>query len=97
MIQAMTHHAEVRANQRGIPYLLIDAVLDHADLETPVGDGCVAYMISKDRLNERDVRRKLGGMLDRAGKVAVICGDDGAIVTVMHDWGCQGRRYRGRA
>jgi len=97
MIQAMTHHAEVRANQRGIRYSLIDAVLDLADLEIPVGDGCMAYRISKERLAERDVRHKLGGHLDRAGKVAVICGDDGAVVTVMHDWGCQGRRYRGRA
>lgn len=97
MIQPMTHHAEVRANQRGIPYSLIDAVLDHADLEVPVGDGCVAYRISKDLLAERDVRRRLGAHIDRAGKVAVVCSDDGAVVTVMHDWGCQGRRYRGRA
>lgn len=97
MFEGMTHHAEARANQRGIPYSLVEAVLDHADIEVPVGDGCTVYRISKERLNDRDTRRQLGNLLDRAGKVAVICSDDGAVVTVMHDWGCQGRRYRGRA
>lgn len=96
MLEVMTQHAAARANQRGIPHNLVEAVLDNADVETPVGGGCVAYTVSRRRLEDRDVRRQLGGDIDRASKVAVICSDDGAIVTVMHDWGGQGRRYRGR-
>ena len=97
MFEVMTHHAEARANQRGIPYSLVEAVLDPADFEVPVGDGCPVYRISKGRLNDRDTRRQLGNLLDRAGKVAGICSHDGAVVTAMHDWGCQARRYRRRA
>jgi hypothetical protein len=93
----LSHHAGVRMNQRGIPMDLLERVMRHADLEASVGRGCTAFSVSRERLKDRDVRRSFGGAVDQAAKIAVICGHDGSIVTVMKDWGAAGRRYRGRA
>jgi hypothetical protein len=94
----LSHHASVRANQRGVPHALMDALIAHADLEVPVGKGCVALSLSRRRLDDRELREKLGADLDRLGGLSVVCSDDsGEVVTVLHDWGRQGRRYRGRA
>lgn len=93
----ISHHAGVRMNQRGVPTELLERVMAHADIEAPVGGGCTAFSVSRQRLKDRDVRRSFGGSIDQAAKIAVVCGDDGSIVTVMKDWGTVGRRYRGRA
>lgn len=92
-----SHHAGVRMNQRGVPMDLLERVMTHADIEASVGGGCTAFCVSRRRLKDRDVRRSFGGSVDQAAKIAVICGDDGSIVTVLKDWGAAGRRYRGRA
>lgn len=97
MVQAqLSQHAEVRANQRGIAGWVIDSVLEHADMETPVGSGCVALRLSRDRIRDARLRRELGARLERLGGVTVICAeDDGSVVTVLHDHGgASGRRYR---
>lgn len=93
----LSHHAGVRMNQRGIPGDLLERVMTHADVEASIGGGCTAFSVSRQRLKDRDVRRSFGGSIDRAAKIAVVCGQDGAIVTVLKDWGSAGRRYRGRA
>lgn len=98
MTMSLSHHASVRANQRGIPHALLQTLIEQADVETPVGGGCYALRVSRRRLQDIDVRLSFGGLVDRVPKLAVICsGDDGSIVTVLHDHGAVGRRYRGRA
>lgn len=98
MTMSLSHHASIRANQRGIPHALLQTLIEQADVETPVGGGCYALRVSRRRLQDVDVRRSFGGLADRVPKLAVVCsGDDGSIVTVLHDQGAVGRRYRGRA
>jgi hypothetical protein len=95
MTMSLSRHAAVRANQRGVPHALLQTLIEHADVETPVGGGCFALSISRARLREDDTRRSFGSAIDRVAGLAVICsGDDGAIITVMHDRGAAGRRYR---
>lgn len=93
---ALTRHAATRANQRGVTHEMLDALIAHADLESPVGGGCTAVRFSRDRLMDRSLRAALGPTADRLGSLAVILSDDtGEVVTVMHDHGCpDGRRYR---
>jgi hypothetical protein len=92
----LTGHAEARANQRGVPLDVIEAILDHADMDVPVGGGCTALRLSKRRLKDATLRKRLGSQLDRLAGIAVICADDtGDVVTVLHDrGGAEGRRYR---
>jgi hypothetical protein len=98
MTMSLTRHASIRASQRGIPHSLLQTLIEHADVETAVGGGCFALRVSRRRLKDAEVRRSFGASVDRVAKLAVICGgDDGSIVTVLHDWGACGRRYRGRA
>lgn len=90
----LTTHAAIRASQRGVPHDLIADLLTHADLETPVGGGCVAFSVSRRRLADRDVRRSAGRNLDRLRNLAVVCdATDGAVITVLHQHGQKGRRY----
>lgn len=90
----LTEHASIRANQRGVPHGVIAHLLDHADVETRVGGGCVALSLSRRRLADRDVRKSIGGDVDRLRNLAVVCNpQDGAIITVLHQHGAKARRY----
>ncbi|HEV2081808.1 MAG TPA: hypothetical protein VGR32_05060 [Brevundimonas sp.] len=90
----LTTHATIRASQRGVPHDLIADLLAHADLETPVGGGRVAFSVSRRRLADCDVRRSAGRNLDRLRNLAVVCdASDGAVITVLHQQGQKGRRY----
>jgi hypothetical protein len=93
---ALTHHAETRANQRGVPHHLLDALLLNADIDAPIGGSCRLLRVSKQRLRDRAVRRALGSEADRLVNLALIWSDDaGAVITVLHHHrGHSGRRYR---
>lgn len=93
---ALTRHATIRAQQRGVPYEVLDALILHADMEAPVGSGCTVLRFSRERLRDRDLRASLGATADRLGSLAVVlCDDTGDVVTVLHDHGgAEGRRYR---
>lgn len=94
MALQLTQHASVRANQRGVPHGLISHLLDHADVETRVGGGCVALRLSRRRLKDKDVKRSVGRDLDRLRNLAVVCNpSDGSIITVLHEHGSRARRY----
>lgn len=92
----LTAHAAIRANQRGVPHHLIDALIEYADVDAPVGSDCRLLRISKLRLRDRAVRQALGAEADRMSRLAVIWSDEaGAVVTVLHHHdGRNGRRYR---
>jgi hypothetical protein len=92
----LSHHAAVRANQRGVTRATLDAVIVYADVELPARDGCTILRFSRERLADRDLRATLGPLADRVGSLAlVVAGDTGQVVTVLHDHGhAHGRHYR---
>jgi hypothetical protein len=93
---ALTRHATLRAKQRGVTHAMLDAFVNYADLEAPVGRGCTVLRFSRERLMDRDLRASLGRTPDRLSSLALILADDGGeIVTVLHHRrGPGGRRYR---
>ncbi|MCC6920724.1 MAG: hypothetical protein IT548_16120 [Alphaproteobacteria bacterium] len=91
----MSRHAMVRARQRGIGEERLEAFLALADLDAPVGGGCIALRISRRLKRDRRIREAFGPMLDLIADLALVMAGDGSIVTVMHDHGqASGRRYR---
>lgn len=92
----LTRHAVIRAQQRGIRPQVIDCVLAQADIDLHAGDGCHSYRISNRKMA---MLLKAGALaaavLDRAKRVVVIWSErSGEVVTVLHDYGRRGRRYR---
>ncbi|AWM23754.1 hypothetical protein AOX55_0000474 [Sinorhizobium fredii CCBAU 25509] len=91
----LTRHALMRAQQRGIRRQVIDYVVAEADIDLNAGDGCHSYRISQRKMA---VLRKAGipaAGLDRAKRVVVICSEQSdEVVTVLHDHGRRGQRYR---
>lgn len=55
-----------------VPHALMDALIAHADLEIPVGKGCVALSLSRRRLDDRELREKLGADLNRLGGLSLV-------------------------
>jgi hypothetical protein len=85
----MSIHGERRARQRRITSGLIARILEHADLEKPIGDGCTLVGVSRQKA--RSDRRADG--LDRYRLIE--SGRNGQIVTAMIvREGRSGRRYR---
>ena len=76
--------------------MLLDALIAFADFEAPVGGSCSVLKLSRERLDDRELRATLGHLADRLRSPAVVVADDsGSIVTVLHDHGLsRGRRYR---
>jgi hypothetical protein len=93
---ALTRHASVRANQRGVTNSMLETLIAHADIEAAVGGGCTVLRLSRQSLRDGELRVSLGPSLDRLGSLAVILANDtGEVVTVMRDHGGRnGRRYR---
>ena len=93
---ALSQHAQLRANQRGVPLHLVDAILRFADVDEPAGSGCTLLRVSNRRLSSDEIRRELGGDTDRLHRLAVVWSDAASkVVTVLHDIpGARGRRYR---
>jgi hypothetical protein len=93
---ALTRHATIRAQQRGVTHDVLDALIRHADVESPVGRNCTVLRFSRQRLMDRDLRASLGATVERLASLAVVLSDStGDIVTVLHDHGgAAGRRYR---
>jgi hypothetical protein len=69
---SMSRHAEIRANQRGVTHAMIETLIAHADVETPVGRGCTALRISRRQLQDRELRQSLGSKCDRLASLALI-------------------------
>ena len=85
----LSRHAEKRSQQRGAKPGLVELVLNHADVEVPVGSNCQALRVS---------RRTARGLNlgDRIHLYAVVVsGDMGEIVTILPtERGRRGARYR---
>jgi hypothetical protein len=96
MAFALSNHAVLRSQQRGVPHHLIDALMSYADFEAPVGGGCTVLRMTRDRLNDPDVAASLGTKRERLRGLSIVWSErTGEIVTVLRPrWGSAGRRYR---
>lgn len=85
----LSRHDRTRCQQRGVPLHFLATILDHADIDQPIGSNCRVLRVSRKRAHSlnRD---------DRLGRYAVIWSDSTAqIVTVMPlHRGQTGARYR---
>jgi hypothetical protein len=43
----LSKHAQTRCQQRGIPKHVVKLLIDHADIERPVGGGCSMLRVSR--------------------------------------------------
>ncbi len=88
-------HAIKRAQQRGIRPATIEFILHHADLDLLAGDGCRSYRISKRGAAELLRKGANVSEVDKASDIVVIVREDrGEVITVLHDFNRDGRRYR---
>jgi hypothetical protein len=96
MTYALSNHAAVRSQQRGVPHHLIDAPMRYADFEAAVGGGCTVLRMSRDRLDDPDLADRLGAERERLRGLSIVWSErTGEIVTIMRPLrGPAGRRYR---
>lgn len=90
---ALSAYAERRARQRGVTQRDLALLLDHADIDVPVGAGCRALRVHHRTARRLNRRLNLGDRLPRIA--AVENAQTGEIVTVLrHLPGRRGRPYR---
>jgi hypothetical protein len=82
---AFTAHAEERIQQRGIPPMVIDLLMQFGSASR--SDGAERLMF--DKLARKRLRRHLGGdrglkVLERWLNVYAVIGDNGQVVTAAH-------------
>jgi len=82
---AFTAHAEERIQQRGIPPMVIDLLMQFGSASRCGG----AERLMFDKAARKRLRRHLGGdrglkLIDRWLRVYAIVGDDGRVVTTAH-------------
>jgi hypothetical protein len=96
MTFALSTHAAMRAQQRGLPHHLIEALMNYADFEAPVGGGCTVLRMTRDRLEDPDLADRLGAERERLRGLSIVWSErTGEIVTVLRPRrGPVGRRYR---
>ena len=84
MTFALSNHAAVRVQQRGVPHRL------------PVGGACTVLRMTQDRLNDPDLAASLGADRERLRGLSIVWSQrTGEIVTVLRPRrGPAGRRYR---
>lgn len=85
----ISRHAELRCQQRGVSTAVIGAILDHADIDRPIGNNCRLLRVSK--LHAATLRQP-----EKLGRYAIIWSDDHSrIVTVLPiQESARGARYR---
>lgn len=90
----LTRHAQCRVQQRGIRPAIVALILEHSDWEQHVGGGCISLRLSciqREHLKKTGISAQL---IEMTEKVVLVVGQSGQIVTVLHDVGRRGRRYR---
>ena len=79
-----TRHAIVRAQQRGIPQLAVDLLLEHGTTQ-PAAQGATLYFFDKKaRRRLHAYAGPLSRILSEGLDVFAIVSDDGRVVTVGH-------------
>jgi hypothetical protein len=86
--EGYTRHASVRLQQRAIPPLLIDFLLEFG-VRAPAGSGAESYCFSKK--GWRRLQRLLGPTakhFDKYRDVFAVVSGDGLVITAAHSRGC---------
>lgn len=79
-----SHHAEVRSQQRGIPPILIDLLLEFGVIE-PAGSGATKVFFDKRaRRRVQSYAGHLAGVLDEHLDVYAVVSSDNEVITVAH-------------
>lgn len=76
----LTCHAERRCNQRGFTPAIVALVIEHADREANIGDGCTALEISRQTLDDLRASHRSA---DRARGIIVVLNNKSEVVTVL--------------
>jgi hypothetical protein len=91
----LSHHAAVRAEQRGISPAHLSAVFTYGDREIRRGGRCYAIFISRETLGSLGPRTPEGVPTDRLKGLMVLQSDDETCVTAFRSE--RGKAYRRRA
>jgi len=93
---ALSKHAAMRANQRGVTHRMIEDLIACADVEAPVGRGCTVLRVSRACLKDRALKGAISTSPEKLSSLALIWSDQTAeVVTLLIDHaGARGRRYR---
>jgi len=91
----LSRHADRRAQQRGVTHAVLNDLLAFGDIEVPVGSGCVALSISRNRLQDLSVRGALQTNPDKLSCLAMVWSETREeVVTVITGRSSRMRRYR---
>jgi hypothetical protein len=91
----LTRHAQVRAQQRGIRQQTIAVILVHGDLQLHAGEGLISIRLTKRRLRGLQKTQVPAAVREKAAGIILLLDPvTETVVTVMHDVGREGRRYR---
>lgn len=84
-MMSLTHHAQIRLQQRGIPSFVIDRLLDVGCHQHDHRGGTVIYFDhrSRDQLRRESIKNDFK-KLERHLDVYAVVGIDGSVVTVGH-------------
>lgn len=83
----MTHHAEARIQQRGIPYAAVDAILSYGRRRRH--RGADVYFLDKQSRGRmaQALGSKVYSKLERSLNSYLVVSDDGAVITAAHRLG----------
>ena len=81
----LSHHAQQRMQQRGIPLMVVDYLLAYGRVSHDNHGGCVIWLDkrSRSRLGSEEGRKLLRN-LDKHLNAYVVTDTDGTVVTVGH-------------
>lgn len=80
----MTKHASLRSQQRAIPQMLIDLLLQFGSSEKAGGGSIKVFFDKADRRHVKAYAGPLSRMLDEHLDLYAVVSSDGQIVTVGH-------------
>ena len=95
-LNRFSNHARIRARQRGCRRAGLDLMMNYADIELPVGQGCISVQIS----NRMAVYLRDAGLrpssIDEARRTIAVLSPDGTLVTLLKRSPSSGHRGRSR-
>lgn len=94
----LSHHAAHRCEQRGIPAMLVEQIINRHDQDHEIGDDCRALRLSRDAIVELSVEQGSPQLSERLVNLTVIWSDrNNQVVTAFRNGQAQkSHRYRGR-
>ena len=83
--RSLSRHAAIRAQQRSITPVQLDAVLRYADMERRRGGGCISIWVSRRELRRLGPSTPEGVPTERLQGITVLQSGDQVVVTVIRD------------